>query len=139
MNPMPTTCPFCDGGVTVQRLYCGSCQVTIDGAFDPYVSARPDFAEDKLPVLQRLAKLSAEQLEFLEAFVRSEGKFNRLEEEIGFSYPTLRARFSEIVQTLGGQPRRGEESSFDRKQVLADLAEGKIDAAEATRRLRQGQ
>ena len=36
MNPMPTTCPFCDGGVTVQRLYCGSCQVTIDGAIQKH-------------------------------------------------------------------------------------------------------
>ncbi|MCB0078024.1 MAG: DUF2089 domain-containing protein [Anaerolineales bacterium] len=135
MNPMPEQCPLCESTMEVHRLYCGGCQITIEGRFDPQTT--PAFDDAKLPVLNRLARLSAEQLEFLEAFVRAEGKFTRLEEEIGFSYPTLRARFSEIVQKLGGQPQPDRQEPTDRKQVLDDLAAGRIDATVAIERMRK--
>ncbi|MGH2544896.1 MAG: DUF2089 domain-containing protein [Ardenticatenaceae bacterium] len=135
MNRLPTTCPFCEGDVVVQELQCRQCDITIRGHFSP--GPISEFEEAQLPVLRRLARLSPEQLEFLEAFIRCEGKLNRLEEEIGLSYPTLRSRLNDVVRDLGFTPREEDRSSLvDRRKVLDDLQGGRISAADATRLLR---
>lgn len=128
MNELPGSCPLCHGPVVVTRLYCPSCDVTIEGQFQP--AAAP------------FGQLSPEQIQFVLAFVRNEGRFNRLEEELNLSYPTLRNRLNEIVRALGYEPGREEPpapprlSSQERLQVLEDLAQGRIPYAEAQARLR---
>ncbi|MCS7040981.1 MAG: DUF2089 domain-containing protein, partial [Caldilineales bacterium] len=93
--------------------------------------------EAQLPVLRRFARLSPEQLRFLEAFVRCEGRLNRLQEEIGLSYPTLRSRLHEILETLGYLPTETEKTrAQERRRILDDLAAGAITAAEAAELLR---
>ncbi|MCW5860202.1 MAG: DUF2089 family protein, partial [Caldilineales bacterium] len=90
------------------------------------------------PVLRRFARLSPEQLELMEAFVRCEGKLNRLQEEVGLSYPTLRSRLNDMLQVMGFTPPQQETPPrVERKQVLDDLAAGKISAAEAATLLRE--
>ncbi|MBA3534096.1 MAG: DUF2089 domain-containing protein [Ardenticatenales bacterium] len=136
MNRLPTSCPFCEGELSVESLHCRQCDTTITGHFSP--GPLGEFEEDQLPVLRRFARLNAEQLRFLEAFVRCEGKLNRLQEEIGLSYPTLRSRLDDLVRDLGFTPREEEQSqAVDRRQVLADLQSGKISATEAARLLRE--
>lgn len=136
MNPLPPTCPFCEGEILVQSFQCRQCDVTVNGRFNTGASA--EFDEAQLPVLRRFARLSAEQLQLLEGFIRNEGKLNRLQEEVGLSYPTLRARLDEMIRDLGFPPREEEKSSsVDRRQVLGDLQEGKISADEAIRLLRE--
>ena len=85
MNQMLTTCPVCDERLSITRFHCRNCDTTIEGHFD----------------IGRFGRLSAEQMDFLEIFVRCEGKLSRMEPELGMSYPTLRARLTEIIHSLG--------------------------------------
>ena len=111
------------------------CDTTIQGRFEPGATAA--FDEAKLPVLQRFARLSPEQLALLETFVRCEGKLNRVQEEVGLSYPTLRSRLNEMLSTMGFVPEEEQQDQqVERRQILDDLAAGKLNADEATKLLR---
>ena len=132
MQPLPTRCPLTGGEIIVTRIYCPDADVTIEGRF---AVAEPPFAQ-----------LSPEQLKFVEVFVRNEGKLNRMEDELGLSYPTIRSRLHEIIRALGYEPGRDEPAAppvppalpvpptppaVDRKAVLADLDAGKISFEDA--------
>ena len=135
MKTVPVVCPFCDDDLIVQELHCRQCDTIIRGRFQPGAGA--EFDEAQLPVLRRFALLSPEQLTILEAFVRCEGKLNRLQEEMGVSYPTLRARLNEIQVTMGFTPQADEKASGEeRSKILDDLANGEITAQEATHLLK---
>ena len=72
-------------------------------------------------------------------FVRCEGKINRMEQELGLSYPTIRNRLHDVIRALGFEPGRDEVveiSAEMRSSVLEDLETGKISADEAMRLLR---
>lgn len=136
MLALPNHCPFCDGELVVTEIYCRQCDVSSHGRFTPGPVA--EFEPAQLPVLRRFALLSPEQLELLEAFVRCEGKLNRLQDEVGMSYPTLRSRLNDMLQAMGFTPQQQETTQrVERKQVLDDLAAGKITAAEAATLLRE--
>ena len=121
MNPVPTTCPICSEILSIQRLHCRNCDTSIEGHFE----------------LGRLGQLSQDQLNFVETFVRCEGKLNRLEKELGISYPTLRTRLTEVIRAMGfevisdyaGQP--GGLSDAERSQILDQLDRGDITSEEA--------
>lgn len=135
MNQLPASCPLCQGALVVQKIHCRECDTTLSGHFAPAPGSQ--FEEEKLPYLRRFAKLSTEQLELLEGFIRCEGRMNRLQEEVGLSYPTLRSRLTDLIRHLGFTPREEEKAQqIDRRQVLADLQAGKISAEEAARLLR---
>jgi hypothetical protein len=71
--------------------------------------------------------------------VRCEGKINRMEQELGVSYPTIRNRLNEVIRALGYEPGREEPVEITqerRNSILEDLSAGKITAEEATRLLR---
>lgn len=121
MNPLLTTCPVCHERLTVTRLHCRNCDTTIDGHFD----------------IGRFGRLNAEQLQFLETFVRCEGKLSRMEPELGMSYPTLRGRLAEIIQAMGFPVGPADEriSDEDRHRILDELAQGKISSQEAMKLL----
>lgn len=114
---MLTTCPLCGEALSITRLHCRNCDTTIEGHFD----------------IGRLGRLSAEQLDFVETFLRCEGKLNRMEAELDLSYPTLRARLTEIIRAMGfpigPEPRR--ISDDERHRILDDLARGEISSEEA--------
>jgi hypothetical protein len=121
MYPVVTKCPICGGELAVRRLQCRRCDTLLEGHFDQ----------------GRLGRLSREQVGFVEAFVRCEGKLNRLEKELGMSYPTLRSRLTEVIREMGYEvgpesPRLDEES---RHRILDDLARGEITSDEAMRML----
>ena len=126
MHPILTRCPVCSGELAVTRLRCTGCDTTIEGRFET-----GPFAE-----------LSAEQRAFVETFVRCEGKFTRMQGEMGLSYPTLRARLYDIIRALGYEPGGEEPVGMPdeaRRQVLADLNAGRITADEAVRLLKGGE
>ncbi len=131
MLKMPTQCPICGGELTVTALRCRSCGVTLQGDF---ITPRQASAFDRL---------TPEQLHFLEVFIRNEGKFSRMEKEMGLSYPTLRNRLRAIIRAMGYQPKGEAEatglSAEARQQILDDLEAGKITAAEAARLLKGGE
>jgi hypothetical protein len=113
-------CPICAAQLRVVRLECGSCGTRLEGSFS----------------LGRFHSLSAEQLEFLEVFIRARGNFKDVERELGISYPTVRSRLDAMIRALGYQtevePDR-EAATERRKEILRQLADGRIapdDAAE---------
>ena len=169
MNPILTKCPVCSGELVVTRLHCPACETTIEGSFDPTVAGsrlQEAFSPEQLKPLLPFSRLTAEQLQFVLTFVRCEGRFNRMEEELGLSYPTLRNRLNDIVRAMGYEPSREEaaaarsevmrveaarveagrqeaaraESNLpgpaERQQILDLLSRGEIDMDEAKRRLR---
>jgi hypothetical protein len=123
MNTSLTRCPVCGNELTITRLHCEVCDTTLEGHF----TGGP------------FAHLSVEQLNFIETFVRCEGKITRMETELALSYPTIRNRLHEVIRALGYEPGKEEpvEITEDkRSQVLEDLEAGKISADDAMRVLR---
>jgi len=82
-------CPVCTQELSVTRLHCRSCGTTLDGDFR----------------VGRFGRLTREQLELLESFLRSRGNLREMERESGLSYPTLRGRVDALIRALGlGEP-----------------------------------
>lgn len=153
MNPILTKCPVCGGDLVVTRLHCPACETTIEGSFDPTVAGsrlQEAFSPEQLKPLLPFSRLTAEQLQFVLTFVRCEGRFNRMEEEMGLSYPTLRNRLNDIIRAMGYEPSREEAARppeparpdfivpgpAERQSILDLLSRGEIDMEEAKRRLR---
>jgi len=123
MHPAPSHCPVCQSELTVARLHCSSCDTSIEGRF----TGGP------------FSHLTAEHLDFIVTFVRCEGKINRMELELGLSYPTIRNRLHEVIRTLGFEPGKEEVvdiSAEKRNAVLEELEAGRISADDAMRMLR---
>jgi hypothetical protein len=128
-NRILRSCPVCGGELAVSRLHCSACDTTIEGHFTH--AATP------------FGTLNNDQTQFLLAFIRCEGRFTRLEQELNLSYPTLRNRLAEILKAMGFEPDREEAPSAprlsidDRRRILEDLETGQISYAEAQRRLQR--
>lgn len=131
MHPVIGRCPICHDELMVTRLQCRTCGTGVDGTFS----------------LGPLQRLSAEQIQFVEAFVRNRGSLKDVGGELNMSYPTVNNRLNDILMTMGyGDRIKVPESqdssalSADRKrEILNDVREGRISAAEAARLLREGQ
>nr|MBC7244889.1 DUF2089 family protein [Chloroflexota bacterium] len=67
------------------HLHCPSCGLTLGGQFS----------------LARFYRLDAEQMHFLETFIRCEGKLNRVGKVLNMSYPTARGRLLDLIRALG--------------------------------------
>ncbi|NLG95835.1 MAG: DUF2089 domain-containing protein [Chloroflexi bacterium] len=145
MNPLPTKCPVCGGDLIVTRLQCPSCETALEGSFTPGGSRLQEaFSPEQLRSLLPFSRLTQEQLYFVLTFIRCEGRFNRMEEELNLSYPTLRSRLDEIIRTLGFEPspEKAEAPAVnlpgpaERQAILDSLGRGEISVEEAQRRLR---
>jgi hypothetical protein len=116
VNPVVSKCPICSAQLKVVRLECDGCGTRLEGSFS----------------LGRFHALSPDQLEFLETFIRARGNFKDIERELGISYPTVRSRLDAMIRALGfpsqAEPDRESER---RKEILRELAEGRIAADDA--------
>ena len=123
MYPIPTECPVCQDDLLVTRLVCRNCGTSLEGRF----------------AMGRLFQLTPEQLHFVEVFLRCEGKINRVQDELGLSYPTVRSRLEEVVRALGYEVREEQEAADDdrRQDVLERLARKEISSEEAFRILQE--
>jgi hypothetical protein len=124
MHPLIGTCPVCGEELQVTRLHCRACDTSIEGRFS----------------VGAFDRLGPEQLMFAETFIRCEGKLNRMEKELGLSYPTLRARLNELILAMGYELGQEEPpppgvSDEERRQILDDLASGKLSSEDAVRLL----
>ena len=121
MRPIILKCPSCDGNLTIARLDCPDCKISIEGEFTP----------------PALLKLSGAQIDFVEVFIKNRGVIREVERELGVSYPTVRARLDEVIAALGYSARSAPDvaTSGDRgsrrRSVLADLKDGKLTPDEA--------
>ena len=117
MYPVIGKCPVCGNTLAVTRLHCRSCDTALEGQFS----------------LGRFYQLTPEQLAFVETFIRSEGKLTRVQEELNISYPTARARLTDVIRALGYEVRDEAEgvSSDNRRTILERLATGEISSEKA--------
>lgn len=122
----PTTCPVCSESLITLRLGCPSCGTELSGHFETC----------------RFCRLGAADLEILEVFLRSRGNVRDVQAHLDVSYPTARARLSEVLDRLGlgeevGKPATtaGPEAAGS---VLADLAAGLISVDDAGQLLEPG-
>lgn len=123
MHTVPTECPVCHDNLLVTRLVCRNCGTAIEGRFS----------------LGRLFQLTPDQRHFVEVFVRCEGKLNRVQEELGLSYPTVRNRLEEVIGAMGYQLRERQEAGDDRrKDILQRLARQEITSDEALQLMQEG-
>jgi hypothetical protein len=101
----------------VTRLYCRTCDSALEGHF----------------TLGRFYQLAPEQMAFVETFIRCEGKLTRVQEELSMSYPTARARLTEVIRALGYEVEEAAPklSAEERSTILAQLARGDISSEEA--------
>lgn len=128
---MPHRCPVCDHEMKISKLTCTYCPTKIEGEFSSC----------------KFCRLPAEQLIFMEAFIKCRGNIKEVEKELGISYPTVRSRLDSVIEALGyavdkervpeNDKENSHEESVRRQEILEALERGEISAQEATRQMRK--
>ena len=125
-QPMPSKCPLCSGALEVTETSCLDCQVQMRGHF----------------ALTPYRNLDAEQIRFLETFLRCRGVIRDMEAALGLSYPTVRARLDALLSALGFDsgpyaetppaptpaPMTAASLAARRKEILNAIENGTMDA-----------
>ena len=123
-QPLPNKCPLCNGSLEITEAACLDCGVQMRGHFDvaPY------------------RNLDAEQIRFLETFLRCRGIIRDVEASLGISYPTVRARLDALLNALGfadgpatpmpttPAPLTAEQKAARRREILNAIQNGAMDA-----------
>lgn len=112
-------CPICGDELKVTKLSCNSCNTNIEGEFD----------------LCKFCKLTYEQKDFIEVFIKSRGNIKEIEKELGISYPTVRGKLENVIKALGYNPKY-TETEIDKKEILERLNIGEITPEEALKLLK---
>ena len=94
MKRMPTTCPSCEGKLSVKRLRCEACETEVDGLYS----------------LPALASLNPDEQEFILTFILASGSLKAMAAHRNLSYPTVRNLLDEIIEKLNkSQPNKREK------------------------------
>lgn len=118
MYKVISSCPVCGGKLKVIKMKCGKCDTVIENDFQ----------------LSSFDYLSAQELSFIETFIRCRGNIKEVEKELKISYPTVRAKLDEVIEKLGYKvgPRKDE-----RKQDILDALErGDLTAEQALEQMK---
>lgn len=110
---IPKKCPACAGDLFVTEMSCSGCGAGVKGNF-------------KLPPL---AALSGEDERFLLAFFKAGGKIKAVEQSLGISYPTVKARLRALVSKLN--PEVVVDLRARQEEIMARLKRGEIFTHEA--------
>jgi len=125
MHPIPSQCPICGGEISVTRIHCRECNTSIEGQF----------------YSRTFSQLTPKQMEFVETFIRLEGKITHMEKELNLSYPTIRKMLHDVIRALGYEPGGEDElaelSEEERQQILNELDSGKITLEDALNKLKE--
>lgn len=129
MHPVIGQCPICHSELSVSRLHCGTCDTTIEGTF----------------TLGPWQRLTREQVQFVEALVRNRGSLKDVGAELRMSYPTVNSRLNDILIAMGygdrakvSEPQEAAAvTAARRSEILTQVRDGTLDAAEAARLLRE--
>ena len=114
-----STCPVCEGELTISRLHCRTCGTALEGEFG----------------VGRFGRLNKEQMTLLESFLRSRGNLKEMERELGISYPTVRGRVDALVRALGlAEDENGEAPDELEQDVIVAEAPEAPDADLAAKR-----
>ena len=137
------SCPVCGDTMIVSRLTCLRCGSALEGSFHLTGSTGARSARaDEEARYGRLARLDATQLEFVETFLRCRGVIKNVEDMLGISYPTVRARLAGVLSAMGFGPEEelpAADQRRERREILADRAAGRITTEEAHRLLARSQ
>lgn len=103
--------------MAITELACPECSTRVQGIFEG-------------PGLYRLTQ---EQLQFVEVFVRNRGNIREVERDLKISYPTVRSRLDLVIQAMGYPltERQLESSDADVHRTLDALESGSITFEEA--------
>ena len=101
-----------------------------------YKDVEQDILIFYVKMLNEFDYLSIEQLNFIETFIRCRGSIKEVERELGISYPTVRAKLDEVIESLGylSKETKGKHENND---ILDALEKGEISAEEAINKLKQ--
>lgn len=113
-------CPVCKQDLEITRLHCDQCNTTIEGTF----------------TLCRFCRLTGEQKQFMETFVKCRGNIKEVEKDLGISYPTVRSRLDEVISALGYGIRISRDENR-KKEILEMLSSGEISHNEALKLLKE--
>jgi hypothetical protein len=100
--------------MTVSRMTCRACEVSIEAAFPS----------------PRLANLPTEHQRFIEIFVLAGGNLKQIAEQAGVSYPTVRSRLDKVIDSLRQEIAETQEV---RGTILDAVSEDKRATDEAAR------
>ena len=136
-------CPICGGKLAIAQLECQDCHTKLEGSVAALSAAPPEVASPRENDAARygaLARLTREQLAFVETFIRARGIIKKVEAMLGISYPTVRNRLDEVITAMGYSP--GDEAPSgdglrNQRDIVAELADGSITIEEAHRLLRE--
>ena len=118
MEKLTRICPYCEGSMEIERLKCTSCGIAVEGRI----------------AIPRLARLSAEDREFIELFVRSSGSLKAVAKKLGISYPTVRNRLNNVIAGLEQEERLEQDA---RREILDAIESGKLSVDEAIQLLKE--
>ncbi len=119
MYKLLSRCPVCSNKLKAIKLRCNSCNTVIENEFG----------------LSKFDYLNNEQLYFIETFIRCRGSIKEVERELGISYPTVRAKLDEVIESLGYSVKETKVKQ-ESKDILAALEKGDISVDEAISKLK---
>lgn len=111
-------CPICNDELYVSKLSCENCHTNIEGNFS----------------LCKFCKLTVDQKSFVEIFIKNRGNIKEIEKEMGISYPTVRSKLENVIESLGYNPKH-TEPEINKKEILERLSNGEITSDEAIKLL----
>ncbi len=117
-------CPVCGGQLKVEKYKCLSCGTEITGNFE----------------ICELCQLTDEQMEFLRVFLQTWGNFSEVARKLGLSYPTVRQRYKEILESLGYEVEEEEsKEDIDISELIDMLENGELSVDEVIKKLKGGE
>ena len=120
MYKVITSCPVCNKKMKAARLKCSSCNTIIENEFE----------------FSKFDYLSKEQLKFIEVFIMCRGNIKDVEKELGISYPTVRAKLDEVINSLGYK-HNSKPLKTSTSDVIEALEKGEISPQEAIERMKE--
>ncbi len=114
-------CPVCGSDSEVTRISCDVCGTNIEGHFQ----------------LCKFCRLTAEQKNFIDVFIKCRGNIKEVEKELGVSYPTVKNRLEDVAGALGYKDGPESVNTVKRQDILDKLNNGEISVDEAINMLKE--
>ncbi|GAA0126931.1 MULTISPECIES: DUF2089 domain-containing protein [Clostridium] len=117
MYKVLSKCPVCNHSLKIIKLKCNKCNTVIENEF----------------MFSKFESLSKDQLNFIEVFLKCRGSIKDVEKELGVSYPTVRGKLDDVVESLNLNVPKEDEfvKTSSNNEILDMLENGKITAEEA--------
>lgn len=114
-------CPVCGSDTEVTRISCDECGTNIEGHFH----------------LCKFCRLTTEQKNFIDVFIKCRGNIKEVEKELGISYPTVKNRLEDVASALGYKAEADPAAAGRKKEILDRLSNGEINVEEAISLLKE--